>query len=240
MRGIDSPPVATTSEAAWKRPCTVSTTKRPASSTSTRAGLVPFTLSGTHQQRLAELAGVALEVATHGSGPSFRNAMLLTHRGVSGPAMLQASSYWREGEVLPLDLLPGVDARALLDRWQRERRDAQLASLLAEVLPRRFALRLCEHWIDSRPMRQYVPRELDAIARTLSRWPLQPAGTEGYRTAEVTLGGVDTRELSSSTMMSARVPGLHFIGEVVDVTGWLGGYNFQWAWASGHAAGMAV
>ena len=206
----------------------------------TRAGLVPFTLSGTHQQRLAELAGVSLPVRTLGDGPTFENALLFTHRGVSGPAMLQASSYWREGSALPLDLLPGIDAHGLLARWQRERRDAQLATLLAEVLPRRFAQRLCEHWFESKPMRQYNPRELDAIARLLARWPLQPAGTEGYRTAEVTLGGVDTRELSSSTMMSTRAPGLHFIGEVVDVTGWLGGYNFQWAWASGHAAGMAA
>jgi predicted flavoprotein YhiN len=128
----------------------------------------------------------------------------------------------------------------LLQEWQRDRRDAELKTLLGELLPKRFAQRLCEHWVASRPLRQYTPQELRGIAELLSSWPLVASGTEGYRTAEVTLGGVDTDGLSSSTMMSRRVPGLYFIGEVVDVTGWLGGYNFQWAWASGHAAGTAI
>ncbi len=206
----------------------------------TRAGLVPFTLSGTHLERLEGLSGLSLPVEARAGKGAFRNAMLVTHRGLSGPAMLQVSSYWDTGDPLGIDLLPGMDARALLGEWQAGRRDAQLQTLLGEVLPRRFAQRLCEHWLQSRPMRQYLPRELDAIAATLAAWPITVSGTEGYRTAEVTLGGVDVDGLSSATMMSRNVPGLFFIGEVVDVTGWLGGYNFQWAWASGRAAGMAA
>jgi predicted Rossmann fold flavoprotein len=206
----------------------------------TRAGLVPLTLTGKHAERLHDLAGVALPVEARCNGASFRNFMLVTHRGISGPAILQLSSYWQPADDLRLDLLPGVDAEALLQEWQRTRRDAELKTLLGEVLPKRFAQRLCEHWITSKPLRQYNAPELRGIAGLLSSWPLVASGTEGYRTAEVTLGGVDTDGLSSSTMMSRHVPGLYFIGEVVDVTGWLGGYNFQWAWASGHAAGNAI
>ena len=206
----------------------------------TRAGLVPLTLTGKHAERLHDLAGVALPVEARCNGTAFRNFLLVTHRGISGPAILQISNYWQPGDDLRLDLLPGQDADALLRDWQQSRRDAELRTLLAEVLPKRFAQRLCEHWLASKPLRQYGPRELEGIAALLRDWPLVASGTEGYRTAEVTLGGVDTDGLSSSTMMSRQVPGLHFIGEVVDVTGWLGGYNFQWAWASGHAAGNAL
>ena len=206
----------------------------------TRAGLVPLTLSGKHAERLHDLAGVAMPVEARCNNASFRNFLLVTHRGISGPAILQISNYWQPGDALDLDLLPGQDADALLRDWQQSRRDAELKTLLAEVLPKRFAQRLCEHWLGSKPLRQYAPRELDGIATLLRSWPLVASGTEGYRTAEVTLGGVDTDGLSSATMMSRTVPGLYFIGEVVDVTGWLGGYNFQWAWASGHAAGQAL
>ena len=206
----------------------------------TRAGLVPLTLTGKHAERLHDLAGVSLPVEARNGNAAFKNFMLVTHRGISGPAILQISSYWQPGDDLRLDLLPGTDIDALLHEWQQHRRDAELKTLLAEVLPKRFAQRLCEHWIASKPLRQYNAPELRAIAELLGSWPLVASGTEGYRTAEVTLGGVDTDGLSSSTMMSKRVPGLYFIGEVVDVTGWLGGYNFQWAWASGHAAGMVV
>ena len=206
----------------------------------TRAGLVPLTLTGKHAERLHDLAGVSLPVEARCNGASFRNFMLVTHRGISGPSILQVSSYWQPGDDLRLDLLPGIDADAQLREWQSSRRDAELKTLLAEVLPKRFAQRLCEHWITSKPLRQYTPPELRGIAELLSSWPLIASGTEGYRTAEVTLGGVDTGGLSSTTMMSKDVPGLYFIGEVVDVTGWLGGYNFQWAWASGHAAGHAL
>ena len=206
----------------------------------TRAGLVPLTLSGKHLERLQDLSGLACEVEAQCNGASFRNRMLFTHRGVSGPAILQISSYWQQGDDLRLDLLPGLDAPAWLGQQQRARPDAAPRSVLAEVLPRRFAQRLCELWVPDRPMKQLGPSQLREVAATLASWPLVPSGTEGYRTAEVTLGGVDTDGLSSSTMMSRHVPGLYFIGEVVDVTGWLGGYNFQWAWASGHAAGSAV
>ena len=206
----------------------------------TRAGLVPLTLTGKHAERLQDLAGVSLPVEARCNGASFRNFMLVTHRGISGPSILQISSYWQPGDDLRVDLLPGIDADAQLREWQATRRDAELKTLLAEVLPKRFAQRLCEHWIASKPLRQYTPPELLAVAGLLSSWPLVASGTEGYRTAEVTLGGVDTDGLSSATMMSRHVPGLYFIGEVADVSGWLGGYNFQWAWASGHASGTAI
>jgi predicted Rossmann fold flavoprotein len=206
----------------------------------TRAGLVPLTLSGKHQERLADLSGVALPVEAHCNGARFRNFMLVTHRGVSGPAILQVSSYWQPGDDLRLDLLPGDDAFAWLQQQRAERPAGELKTALGERLPKRFAQRLCEHWLHNRPMRQYRDAELREIAALLAGWPLIASGTEGYRTAEVTLGGVDTNELSSATMQSKRVPGLYFVGEVVDVTGWLGGYNFQWAWASGHACGSAL
>ncbi|MBC7991169.1 MAG: NAD(P)/FAD-dependent oxidoreductase [Luteimonas sp.] len=203
----------------------------------TRAGLVPLTLTGTHSERLQDLSGVSLPVEATCNRQSFRNFMLVTHRGLSGPSILQISSYWQPGDALQLDLLPERDAYDYLREQQTARPAAELRSVLGEVLPKRFAQRLCEVWLPSKPMRQYNEPELRATAATLQQWPVVASGTEGYRTAEVTLGGVDTRELSSSTMQSARVPGLYFIGEVVDVTGWLGGYNFQWAWASGRAAG---
>ena len=204
----------------------------------TRAGLVPLTLSGKHQERYQDLAGVALPVAEARVGRrSFRAGLLFTHRGVSGPAILQISSYWQPGDDLRLDLSPETDVGDWLVAQRAARPAAELKNVLAELLPRRLAQRLCERWFASRPMRQYREAELADLGRQLHDWPLVASGTEGYRTAEVTLGGVDTHELSSATMESKRVPGLYFVGEVVDVTGWLGGYNFQWAWASGHAAG---
>ena len=203
----------------------------------TRAGLVPLTLSGRHLERLEGLSGVSLPVEASCNGASFRNAMLVTHRGLSGPSILQVSSYWQPGDDLRLDLLPGIDAEAFLRGQRQARPAAEFRTVLSERLPKRFAQRLCEAWLSNRPMRQYNERELHDIAAQLHHWPITASGTEGYRTAEVTLGGVDTHELSSATMESRRVPGLYFIGEVVDVTGWLGGYNFQWAWASGRAAG---
>lgn len=206
----------------------------------TRAGLVPLTLSGTHAERFADLAGVALPVSATANGTTFSNAMLVTHRGLSGPAMLQISSYWQPGDTLALDLLPGQDITAVLRDAQREHPDAQLRTVLSDRMPRRLAQRLCETVLPDRPMRQLDARALAQVADTLRCFAITASGTEGYRTAEVTLGGVDTDELSSSTMASKRVPNLHFIGEVVDVTGWLGGYNFQWAWASGVACGQAV
>jgi predicted Rossmann fold flavoprotein len=206
----------------------------------TRAGLVPLTLSGTHAERMQDLAGVALPITATAGRQSFSNAMLITHRGISGPAILQISSYWQPGEPLTLDLLPGEDAAQRLQQLRAERPAAELRTVLADLLPKRLAQRLCEYAFESRPMRQYNAKELAQIGSVLNDFALVASGTEGYRTAEVTLGGVDTREVSSSTMESQRYSGLYFIGEVLDVTGWLGGYNFQWAWASGHAAGQAL
>jgi predicted Rossmann fold flavoprotein len=197
-------------------------------------------LSGKHQERLADLSGVAFPVEARSGKAAFHNYLLITHRGISGPAILQISSYWQPGDDLRLDLLPGRVAGDLLREWQAQRPAAELKTVLADVLPKRFAHRLCEVWLPNRPMKQYNEPQLRELAAQLEAWPLVASGTEGYRTAEVTLGGVDTDELSSSTMQSRRVPGLYFIGEVVDVTGWLGGYNFQWAWASGHAAATAL
>ncbi|MGQ4659494.1 aminoacetone oxidase family FAD-binding enzyme [Lysobacter sp. F6437] len=210
----------------------------------TRAGLVPLTLSGKHQERLADLSGVALPVTASCNGQDFSNFMLVTHRGISGPSTLQVSSYWQPGDTLRLDLLPGRDALDVLLRLQAERPAAELRTLLGDLLPKRFAQRLCEVWLPqlqpARPIRQFNLPQLREVAAVLADWPLVASGTEGYRTAEVTLGGVDTDGVSSSTLQSRHLPGLYFVGEVLDVTGWLGGYNFQWAWASGHAAGSAV
>jgi predicted Rossmann fold flavoprotein len=206
----------------------------------TRAGLVPLTLSGRPLEFFDGLAGVSLPVIARSGATSFAHALLVTHRGISGPAVLQLSSYWEPGRDLRLDLLPGVDAHAALAALQKAHPGAELRNALGELLPRRLAERLCDAVFGSKPMRQLDHAELRTIAAQLADWPIVASGTEGYRTAEVTLGGVDTRELSSQTMASRRVPGLYFVGEVVDVTGWLGGYNFQWAWASGHAAGEVV
>jgi predicted Rossmann fold flavoprotein len=207
----------------------------------TRAGLVPLTLSGKHQERYQDLSGVALPMVEARVGKrTFRAGMLFTHRGVSGPAILQISSYWQPGDDLRIDLLPDTSAAEWLQTQRAARPAAELKNVLADILPRRLAQRLCELWFESRPMRQYREAELAEIGAQLHDWPIVASGTEGYRTAEVTMGGVDTDGISSSTMQSKLVPGLYFVGEVVDVTGWLGGYNFQWAWASGHAAGEVV
>jgi predicted Rossmann fold flavoprotein len=210
----------------------------------TRAGLVPLTLTGRPQEQLEGLSGVALPVEAAANGMAFRNAMLLTHRGVSGPSILQISSYWQPGDDLRIDLLPGIDALQRLRDERQTRPAAELRTILADLLPKRLAQRLCETVLapcaPARPVRQFNEPQLREVAAVLSAWPLVASGTEGYRTAEVTLGGVDTDGVSSSTMQSRHVPGLYFIGEVLDVTGWLGGYNFQWAWASGHAAGNAL
>ena len=206
----------------------------------TRAGLVPLTLTGRPLEELADLSGVSLPVEARCGKTSFRNAMLITHRGLSGPSILQISSYWQPGQPLRLDLLPDNDALEFLDEQQRARPAAELKTVLGDVLPKRFAQRLCEIAFSNKPMRQFTPAEMKKMAQYLADWPVIANGTEGYRTAEVTLGGVDTDGLSSTTMESKLAKGLYFIGEVVDVTGHLGGYNFQWAWATGHAAGLAV
>lgn len=203
--------------------------------------LVPFTFSQEMLDGLfAGLAGISTEVAASCGSGQFRENLLFTHRGLSGPAMLQISSYWNKGEAVEINLLPGRDALAWLQALQKQRPKAELKTVLAEVLPSRLAQRLCETLFPNRPLGQYGSKALQAIAQQLQAWQLTPTGTEGMRTAEVCLGGVDTRELSSRTMEARKVPGLYFIGETVDVTGWLGGYNFQWAWASGWCAGQYV
>ena len=206
----------------------------------TRAGLVPLTLTGKPQEQLADLSGLAIPVEVTCGKTKFKNAMLITHRGLSGPAILQISSYWQPGQPLHANLLPDMDALEFLQSQQAKHPAAELKNCLSDVLPKRFAHRLCEIQFENKPMKQYSPKQLQAMADVLSHWPIVASGTEGYRTAEVTLGGVDTRELSSSTMESRLVPNLYFIGEVMDVTGHLGGYNFQWAWACGHACGSSL
>lgn len=207
----------------------------------TRAGLVPFTVTDPALKALcSELSGTSVDCVVSCNGQSFRENLLFTHRGLSGPAMLQISSYWQPGDELVIDLLPGLDALAWLQEQALARPNIELKTLLADVFTRKLAVLLCDSWFASRALKQYAPAELREVAERLGSWRLVPAGTEGYRTAEVTLGGVDTREVSSKTMESQKSPGLHFIGEVLDVTGQLGGFNFQWAWASGHAAGEVV
>jgi predicted Rossmann fold flavoprotein len=203
-----------------------------------RPALVPFTLTPEVREQLSPLSGVSLSAIVSCRDKEFRENILITHRGLSGPAVLQISSYWRPGETISINLLPDEDVFDTLKRHQNS--GVELANLLAQRLPRRFALAWCELYADSKPLKQYTVEELDEIARKVHHMQVTPAGTEGFRKAEVTAGGVSTSELSSQTMEARRAPGLYFIGEVVDVTGQLGGYNFQWAWASGYAAGQCV
>nr|WP_259754496.1 NAD(P)/FAD-dependent oxidoreductase [Pseudomonas sp. GCEP-101] len=208
----------------------------------TRAGLVPFTLTDPQLKALCtELSGTSVEdCRVSCNGQSFVENILFTHRGLSGPAILQISSFWQPGDTVSIDLLPRIDLPVWLVDQQRERPNSELKTLLAELFTKKMAGLLAEQWFVSKPMKQYTPGELKAIAEQLGNWQLVPAGTEGYRTAEVTLGGVDTREVSSKTLESLKSPGLYFVGEVLDVTGHLGGFNFQWAWASGYAAAQFV
>jgi predicted Rossmann fold flavoprotein len=207
----------------------------------TRAGLVPFTITDHQLKELCtELSGTSVACVVSGNDQSFRENLLFTHRGLSGPAILQISSFWHPGDAVLIDLLPDHDALEWLQERQAARPDSELKSVLGEVFTKKMATLLADGWFASRPMKQYTPAGLREIATRLGAWQVVPAGTEGYRTAEVTLGGVDTRDVSSKTMESRKSPGLYFVGEVLDVTGHLGGFNFQWAWASGYAAGQDV
>ncbi|MDO8974934.1 NAD(P)/FAD-dependent oxidoreductase [Reyranella sp.] len=198
--------------------------------TDTRPALVPLTLP------VPEISGVSLDVEACCGRASFREALLFTHRGLSGPAILQVSSYWKSGQEIVVDLLPDLDAASLLKERKRTRPKAELRTILAEVLPQRLAQSLAPEGL----MANQRDRDLDTLANRLKTWTFVPTGTEGYAKAEVTLGGIDTDGLSSKTMEAKKVPGLFAIGEAVDVTGWLGGYNFQWAWSSGWVAGETV
>jgi len=203
-----------------------------------RPALVPLACTPAFLDRFGELAGLSVDAAvSHGDG-QFRENVLFTHRGLSGPAILQISSYWDTRSPIVIDLLPGVDAAAWLAAHARG--DAHLYTVLAERLPARLARQWALAHDAALPMRELGEARLRELGALLNGWCVAPSGTLGYNKAEVTQGGVDTRGLSSRTMEAASVPGLYFIGEVVDVTGWLGGYNFQWAWASGHAAGQFV
>jgi predicted Rossmann fold flavoprotein len=204
----------------------------------TRAALVPFVFTGADHEDFASISGVACDVRAVTVGAAFEEAMLFTHRGLSGPAILQVSSYWQPGEAVQLTLLPGTDIAASLKETKRERPMQTLATALESLLVKRLAeLVLRRQGLNpAARLADLSHATLDDLAGSLTNWQVHPAGTEGYRTAEVTAGGVDTDGLSSRTLESRNVPGLHFIGECVDVTGWLGGYNFQWAWASGAAA----
>jgi predicted Rossmann fold flavoprotein len=203
-----------------------------------RPALVPFTLSSRTQSELTTLSGIAVDALVSCGGQQFRENVLVTHRGLSGPAILQISSYWQPGLAIAINLLPEHDAGKLLGEQQN--RELELANFLSQFLPRRFAHAWCKLNVPSQPLKRFTPAQLADIAERLNHWEIVPSGTEGYKKAEVTAGGVATGELSSQTMEVKRVPGLYFIGEVVDVTGQLGGYNFQWAWASGFAAGQSV
>lgn len=208
--------------------------------TETRPALVPLTLEPNLLASLAELSGVAVDAeVTHGK-TKFREALLFTHRGLSGPSILQISSYWKEGDEIALSLEPGADFTELLKTAKRDNGRQQIQTVLAQHLPKRLAQYLAETAKLERPLADLSDKALASVAERIRRWPIKPAGSEGYRTAEVTLGGVDTSALDSRSMQAKSVPGLYFIGECVDVTGWLGGYNFQWAWASGHAAGETI
>lgn len=200
--------------------------------------LVPLTFSPEEFAPFTALSGVSLSAIVNCNEGSFRENILFTHRGLSGPAILQISSYWKEGNSITLDLLPDIDLRSEFARLHKQR--TEMRNVLTEWFPKRFSETWCSSIVQSKPIAHYVHKELDYAAETLKSWTLTPTGTEGFAKAEVTIGGVNTNEISSKTMESNLSKGLYFIGEVVDVTGWLGGYNFQWAWASGYVSGLVV
>jgi predicted Rossmann fold flavoprotein len=205
-----------------------------------RAALVPLTFDGALLAQFSDLTGIAVEAVVSFGKTRFDEALLFTHRGLSGPAVLQISSYWREGHDIVVDMAPGIDLLAALKAARRDRPRQELATVLGEWLPRRLAQKIAEAIAGPDRLADFPDRLLLNVVAAAKAWRVRPNGTEGYRTAEVTLGGVDTTELSSKTFEAKSVPGLYFIGEVVDVTGHLGGFNFQWAWSSGYAAGLQV
>lgn len=211
--------------------------------TERRAGLVPFMFSDNSKGLCERLSGTALEVSVSCNGTTFSEAMLFTHRGLSGPAMLQISNYWYPGDAISIDLLPAQDAAQWLLQHKQEQGRGRLRTLLSHSLPKALVGELQALWWPGKedaPLAEFSDRDLQRIGQLLNGWQLKPSGTEGYRTAEVTLGGVDTAGISSKTMEAKQQPGLYFIGEVLDVTGHLGGFNFQWAWSSGYSAGQVA
>ncbi len=207
----------------------------------TTAALVPFTLHDHDKQKFDGLSGISLPTkVTSENGVSFRENILFTHRGLSGPAILQISSFWQAGQAVTIDLLPDTPIDSLIKSWREQHPQKSFKNMLATIMPKRFVEMLVQHKdITDKSINQISNDEVTYLSQYLHQWQIKPNGTEVYRTAEVTLGGVDTDELSSKTFESKKVPGLFFIGEVIDVTGWLGGYNFQFAWSSGVACGQA-
>ncbi|MEA2953567.1 MAG: hypothetical protein QOJ96_3087 [Alphaproteobacteria bacterium] len=205
-----------------------------------RAGLVPLTFDAAWLEQHKDLAGVSVEAVVSCGKASFAEALLFTHRGLSGPAILQISSYWQEGEDIVIDMAPDTDIFARLKEIRRSQPKQELGTALSDFLPKRLAQKIANTQNGPARMADFSDTLLQSAATAVKQWRVMPSGTEGYRTAEVTLGGVDTAELSSKTFEAKSVPGLYFIGEVIDVTGHLGGFNFQWAWSSGHAAGLHV
>ena len=203
-------------------------------------GLVPLTLSKSDLNNFGDLSGISVDAVVSCNGQSFREFILFTHRGLSGPAILQISNYWQPGDEVVIDLLPDLDLVQTIKQWQNERPKAELKNLIGELLTRRLAHRFIELCYHNKPVNQYNEKEINEVADIFHVWRIIPSGTEGYNVAEVTRGGVDTDDLSSKTFEARNVKGLYFIGEVVDVTGWLGGYNLQWAWSSGFCAGQFV
>ncbi|EUC00252.1 HI0933 family protein [Rhizobium sp. CF080] len=206
----------------------------------TRPALVPLTLDPNLLEKLSPLSGIAVPAEVRHGRTGFREALLFTHRGLSGPSILQISSYWREGDDVALVIEPDLDIAAMLKTARKVNGRQAAQTVLAEVLPKRLA----QFFVEARGLTAHLAdlsdKAIEGLAASIQNWAIKPAGSEGYRTAEVTLGGIDTSELDSKTMQAKAVPGLYFIGECVDVTGWLGGYNFQWAWASGHVCGEAL
>jgi predicted Rossmann fold flavoprotein len=209
--------------------------------TETRPALVPLTFATQELEWMAPLSGVSLPVVARGEGgPAFPEALLFTHRGLSGPSVLQISSFWREGQGVRFDLLPGVDVAGHLRAMRGTQGRQGLAAALTPLMPERLARHMAGLLAPDAALSTLSNAAVEGLAQSLHGWRLTPVGSEGYRTAEVTLGGVDTAALDARTMEAKGVPGLYFVGEVVDVTGWLGGYNFQWAWSSGWAAGQVL
>ena len=206
----------------------------------TRAGLVPLTLHAEDKNKFAPLSGIAVPCEVSNQRKSFKEAVLFTHRGLSGPAILQISSYWQAGEGIVINLLPNLDLISFLKNKRLQKSQAKLKTLLVELLPKRLTATLLPEALLETTLADLSDAKITQVAMQLHEWTIKPNSTEGYRTAEVTLGGVDCAAISSKTMQSQQVAGLFFIGEVLDVSGWLGGYNFQWAWSSGWCAGQYV
>ncbi|MCW8387035.1 NAD(P)/FAD-dependent oxidoreductase [Fluoribacter dumoffii] len=206
----------------------------------TRAGLVPLTLDVAEKEIISPLSGIGVDSLVKNASVEFREHTLFTHRGLSGPAILQLSSYWNAGESICINLLPEIDLLDYLKKVRKEKPQKQLNSILSLHLPKRVIEQFIAPTLFDKKLAELANRDLESVAKQLNSWVVKPNGTEGYRTAEVTIGGVDCNAISSKTMEAQEVSGLYFIGEALDVTGWLGGYNFQWAWSSGWAAGQAV